>query len=127
MANRNEMLKNFINNEKIYELTGLPNDSLDGINFKPDADGDLIVESLKKLIFSFRANEAHATVIRNVNVEIEKNDWITLINGDKNAKQILLGMTKNRTTSSKIVSNMLHKSSHAIWYNDIIKQNHMLS
>ena len=73
MANRNEMLKNFINNEKIYELTGLPNDSLDGINFKPDADGDLIVESLKKLIFSFCANEAHATVIRNVNVEIEKN------------------------------------------------------
>ena len=51
---------------------------------------------------------------------------MTLINGDKNAKQVLLGMTKNRTTGSKIVSNMLHKSNHAIWYNDIIKQNHML-
>lgn len=73
MSNRNEMLKNFINNEKIYELTGLPNGSLDDINFKPDADGNLIVESLKKLIFSFCAKEAHATVIRNVNLEIEKN------------------------------------------------------
>lgn len=73
MAKRNEMLKNFTNNEKLYELTGLPPGSLDEINFQPDANGDLMVESLKKLIFSFCAEDAQATVIRKVNLEIEKN------------------------------------------------------
>jgi hypothetical protein len=48
----------------------------------------------------------------------------TLINGDKNAKQKLLGMTINRTAGSKIVSNILHKINHETSYNDIIKQNH---
>lgn len=50
-------------------------------------------------------------------------DWETLINGDKNAKQILLGMTIHRTSGSKTISNILHKSNHAISYNEIRMQN----
>ena len=70
---RNQMLKNFTSNEKLYELTGLLPGSLEDINFRSDTDGNLIVESLKKLIFSFCSDDADATVIRNVNLEIEKN------------------------------------------------------
>ena len=73
MADRNEILKNFTNNEKLYELTGLAPDSLVDINFTPDVNGDLLVESLKKLIFSFCNDDAQATVIRNVNLGVEKN------------------------------------------------------
>ena len=70
---RNQMLKNFTSNEKLYELTGLLPGSLEDINFRSDTDGNLIVESLKKLIFSFCSGDADATVIKNVNLEIEKN------------------------------------------------------
>ena len=70
---RKQMLKNFTSNEKLYELTGLLPGSLEDINFRSDTDGNLIVESLKKLIFSFCSDDADATVIRNVNLEIEKN------------------------------------------------------
>jgi hypothetical protein len=73
VANRNEILNNFTNNEKLYELSGLSPESLNDISFKPDPAGDVLVESLKKLIFSYCKGEAKITVIKNINIEIEKN------------------------------------------------------
>ena len=73
MANRNEILNNFTNNEKLYELSGLSPESLNDISFNPDPAGDVLVESLKKLIHSYCKGEAKITVIKNINIEIEKN------------------------------------------------------
>ena len=73
MVNRNEILNNFINNETLYELSGLSPESLNNISFKPDPAGDVLVESLKKLIFSYCKDEAKVTVIKNINIVIEKN------------------------------------------------------
>ena len=49
-------------------------------------------------------------------------DWEALITGQKNPKQVLMGMTIHRITASKEVANYLHRANHIISYYDIRMQ-----
>ena len=50
-------------------------------------------------------------------------DWEALITGQKNPKQVLMGMTIHHITASKEVANYLHRAYHIISYYDIRMQN----
>jgi len=72
MADRNEMLKGYIKNNLLRSLSDLSEDELSKVDFSTNSN-DPLVEALKKLIFSYCQNDARITILKNVNIEIEKN------------------------------------------------------
>ena len=72
MADRNEMLKGYIRNNILRSLSDLSEDELSKVDFSTNSN-DPLVEALKKLIFSYCQNDARITILKNVNIEIEKN------------------------------------------------------
>ena len=72
-ADRNEILKNFLENEELYTLTGLSKEALNDISFEADDDGHVLVEALKKMIISFERKESNPTIIKNINLVIQKH------------------------------------------------------
>jgi len=72
MADRNEMLEKYIENDLLKSLSDLSEVELKkATSFSTDS-GDPLVEALKKMIFSYCHSDANITTLKNVNVVIEK-------------------------------------------------------
>lgn len=71
MADRKEMLEYYVNNRLFKQLSNLNENELKNINFS-DRTEDPLAEALKKLLFSYCRNDADLTVIKNINMELEK-------------------------------------------------------
>lgn len=72
MIDRKEMLEKFMQNDLLLSLSELKSNKLADVSFLKDS-GDPLIEALKKLIYSYCQNDAQITVLRNVNMEIDKN------------------------------------------------------
>ena len=77
MADRNEMLRAYLDSKFLSELTDLSEEQIQEITFSSQSS-DPLIEAIKKLIFSYCQSDAPVTVIKNVNREIEK-----AVNGGK--------------------------------------------
>lgn len=71
MADRKEMLEYYIQNDLFKKLSSLNESEIENLNFS-DRTIDPLAEALKKLLFSYCRNDADLTVIKNINMEIEK-------------------------------------------------------
>mgnify|MGYP001097423837 CR=1 FL=1 len=69
-SDRNQMLEQFVKNKDLIELTGISEEDISGISFSSQK-GDLLIDCLKKMIFSYCENESSMTTIRKVNVLIK--------------------------------------------------------
>ena len=72
MKDRKMILGHFLQNELFLQSCGLSKEEVSSINFSNPSQ-DLLIEAMKKLIFSYCQEEAPVTVIRNVNIVIENN------------------------------------------------------
>tara|TARA_R110002167_G_scaffold344363_1_gene553704 strand:- start:43826 stop:44047 length:222 start_codon:yes stop_codon:yes gene_type:complete len=72
MADRYEMLKEYLKNELLIEMTELEKKELEEVNYSTSSN-DPLIEALKRMIFSYCQGDAKISVLRNVNIEIEKN------------------------------------------------------
>ena len=72
MADRNVMLSKYLENDLLKSLSSLSESELKAVNFSIKTS-DPLIEALKRLIFSYCQEDAKITILRNVNIEIEKN------------------------------------------------------
>ena len=72
MADRNVMLSKYLENDLLKSLSSLSESELQAVNFSIKTS-DPLIEALKRLIFSYCQEDAKITILRNVNIEIEKN------------------------------------------------------
>lgn len=72
MADRKVMLSKYLENDLVKTLSSLSESEIQVVNFTLKTS-DPLIEALKKLIFSYCQKDAKITILRNVNVEIEKN------------------------------------------------------
>ena len=70
--NRNDILKNFLENEDLISLCGISESDLEQITFEKSPSDGPILAALKRLILSYCDDEAQITVIKNVNLAIEE-------------------------------------------------------
>jgi hypothetical protein len=77
LKDRSNMLKQFLQNDMLLNLTSLTEDQLSQVSFSNDS-GDLMIESLKKLLMAYCGNESTIMVLRKINLylstEVIKND-----------------------------------------------------
>jgi hypothetical protein len=71
MKDRQKMLRNFLSNKEFQDISGLDPKKLESINFANDTNS-LLLEALKRMVFSYCQEDAESTVIRNINTTIEK-------------------------------------------------------
>lgn len=67
--NRNEILSQFLRNEKFLEFMKDENIDIESIDFA-SASESLLAESVKKLIFSYCMDDSHQQVLKKINVLI---------------------------------------------------------
>lgn len=63
MVNRKEMLTNFLENEKYRDYSGLSDKELKEVSFNNDG-GSKLTAALTKMIFSYDAGDADATILK---------------------------------------------------------------
>ena len=63
---REEVLKHYLKSVKFKEETSLSEQEIESINFR-DKNSDLLVEAMKKLIFSYCNDDSDVVTLRNVN------------------------------------------------------------
>jgi len=68
---RTEVLSNFLRNPELLERCGLEKDRLEGVSFSVNSR-DLLVESLKTMIFSYCAGDPKVTVQRKVQAKLKE-------------------------------------------------------
>lgn len=71
MDDQKEILNNFLNNESIFEMTELTKNEIQEITFGKSTN-DALTSTLKRMIISYCNGDAHITIIKNANIEIEK-------------------------------------------------------
>ena len=68
---REDVLSQFLKSELLREKTTLNEDELKGVNFS-DESPDLLIEALKKLIFSYCKEDSASQILRNINQRIAR-------------------------------------------------------
>jgi len=69
-SDRDEMLKQFIENKDLIKLSGLSKEDLSEVTFSSN-ESDLLIKSLKKMIFSYCAEDSSIATLRKVNLLIK--------------------------------------------------------
>ena len=70
-CDRVEVLKNYLRCEDLIERTNLTVEELRVVTFSKNS-GDLLVEAVKKLIFSYCNEDSSPKILRNINQRIKE-------------------------------------------------------
>lgn len=72
MIDRKELLKEFLRDKHFRSKISLSDEEIEGLSFSKETN-DPMAEALKKLIFSFCREDAQITILKNINLAIEKS------------------------------------------------------
>ena len=111
--------------KKASDFPYTPEGLIENLNKGPLPDLYNVIYLTIKDTCSLNENGYAVTTSKNLSSKIWSTayGWEALITGQKNPKQVLMGMTIHRITAGKEVANYLHPANHIISYYDIRMQN----
>ncbi len=70
-CDRDEVLKRFLKNAELRKRSGIPEGELEKVSFSQDSN-NLLVESLKAMIYTYCGGDANPTIQRSIQTRIKR-------------------------------------------------------